>query len=86
MKTTIKRIDINVMKRLMLTLYNSMDGGEKRTNLARNANINYDTCVQYLNFLEFIDFAKKITGTKYEKYDLTQNGTRFAKKILNVTK
>ncbi len=82
MKRTLQRIDINAMKRLMSTLYEN--GYEKRTNLARNANMNYDTCVHYLIYLEFIDFAKKIIESKYEKYGLTVNGISFCQNKLSV--
>ncbi len=81
MKRTIKRIDIDVMTRLMITLYKN--GHEKKTNLARDANVNYDTCVHYLGYLEFIDFVKKIVEIKYEKFSLTNNGINFCKKILS---
>ncbi len=80
MKRTLKRIDIDVMERLMNTLYEN--GHEKKTNLARNANMNYDTCVHYLGYLEFIGFVKKIIEAKYDKYGLTDNGIDFCKKRL----
>ena len=73
---------MDVMARLMITLYEN--GREKKTNLARNANMNYDTCVHYLVYLEFIDFVKKNREDKYDKYDLTNNGINFCKKILSV--
>ena len=53
----LQRIDLNVMNRLMRTLYEN--AGEKKTNIARNANTGYDKCVIYLDILTIMDFVKK---------------------------
>ena len=54
---SLTRIDPNIVERIILSLYKS--GREKRTTISRNANMSYDRCVKYLNYLEKINFVKK---------------------------
>ncbi|MEX0862265.1 winged helix-turn-helix domain-containing protein [Nitrosopumilus sp.] len=78
-KKKLQRFDLKVLLRLLTVMYES--GHEKRTNLALNAKINYDTCVSYLEMLEFLGFAVKTN--RHHVYDITPHGISLCKKKLN---
>lgn len=81
-KKYLKRFDMEVMSRLMVTMYES--GLEKKTNIARNSKMGYDKCMQYLDCLEILDFVKKKTDQDgHDTYDLTINGIGFCKRRLS---
>ncbi len=69
------------MIRLMIVVYGNRN--EKKTVLARKANMNYDTCVQYLKYLETIYFVKKNNENNHEIFEMTANGIKFCKKTLS---
>ncbi|MEX0862609.1 winged helix-turn-helix domain-containing protein [Nitrosopumilus sp.] len=77
----LQRFDLKVLLRLLTLMYES--GHEKRTNLALNAKINYDTCVSYLEMLEFLGFV--IKTNRHYAYDITPQGILLCKKKLDVT-
>ena len=77
-KKKLKRFDVDVIERLLVTVYES--GREKKTKLARNANLSYDRCVSYL---ESLDFVKKHNDGKHDVYDLTANGISLCKRKLS---
>lgn len=58
-KKKLQRFDLKVLLRLLTVMYES--GHEKRTNLALNAKLSYDTCASYLEMLEFLGFVIKTT-------------------------
>lgn len=78
-KKKLQRFDLKVLLRLLTVMYES--GHEKRTNLALNAKINYDTCVSYLEMLEFLGFV--IKTNRHHVYDITPQGILLCKKKLN---
>ncbi len=80
-KKKLKRFDGDVIERLLVTVYES--GREKKTKLARNANLSYDRCVSYLECLESLDFVKKHNDGKHDVYDLTANGISLCKRKLS---
>jgi len=80
-KKTLQRFELKVLLRLLIVMYES--GHEKRTNLARNAKLSYDTCVSYLDMLEFLGFVKKINHAEHYTYDLTANGLQLCKRKLS---
>ncbi len=53
----IRRVDLDILERVLDTLYEL--GSAKRTVISRNANMSYDQCVRYLDYLESSGFAKK---------------------------
>lgn len=81
-KKKLQRFDLNVLLRLLSVMYES--GHEKRTNLALNAKLSYDTCVSYLEMLEFLGFVTKINLYPHHIYDITPSGILLCKKKLNV--
>jgi len=81
-KKKLQRFDLKVLLRLLTVMYES--GHEKRTNLALNAKMNYDTCVSYLEMLEFLGFAIKTNRYPHHVYDITSHGILLCKKRLDV--
>jgi predicted transcriptional regulator len=61
-KKKLQRFDLKVLLRLLTVMYES--GHEKRTNLALNAKLSYDTCASYLEMLEFLGFVIKTTDVR----------------------
>jgi predicted transcriptional regulator len=61
-KKKLQRFDLKVLLRLLTVMYES--GHEKRTNLALNAKLSYDTCASYLEMLEFLGFVIKTTNIR----------------------
>jgi len=56
-KKELKRIEWNIVKRLITLLYHN--GNLKKTNIAMKSNMSYDKCMLYLNWLIMIDLIKK---------------------------
>lgn len=76
------RIDPTIVERIILSLYES--GREKRTTISRNANMSYDRCVKYLNYLEKINFIKKETNEHNATvYSLALDGINLCKSKLS---
>jgi len=80
-KKKLQRFELKVLLRLLSVVYES--GHEKRTNLAQSAKLNYDTCVSYLDMLEFLGFVTKTKRHPYQFYDVTPHGISLCKKKLN---
>ena len=79
----IKRVDLNIFERVLITLYDL--GNAKRTIISRNSNMSYDKCVRYLDYLESSGFAKQeIDENGFTIFSLTSVGIDLAKKNLNV--
>lgn len=78
---TLSRIDPNMVERIILSLYES--GREKRTTISRNANMSYDKCVKYLNYLEKINFVKKEVNDHHVVYHLEIDGINLCKIMLS---
>lgn len=82
MTKTISKLDINIITRIMLTLYEN--GGTKKTAIARKTNMAYDNCKSYIDMLELIELVKKETDKyNFDIICLTPTGIRFCKKQLN---
>ena len=82
MTKSISKLDIHIITRIMLCLYEN--GGIKKTNIARKTNMAYDNCKSYLDILELIELVKKEKNENdFEIICLTQTGIRFCKKQLN---
>lgn len=81
-KKKLQRFDFKVLLRLLTVMYES--GHEKRTNLAQNSRLNYDTCVSYLEMLEFFGFVIKTNRHPHHAYDITPHGISLCKKRLDV--
>jgi len=80
--TRLKRIDPNMVERIILSLYES--GKEKRTTISRNAKMSYDKCVKYLEYLEQVNFVKKeVNDDNHITYGLTINGINLCKNKLS---
>lgn len=80
-KNKIKRVDLDILERVLLTLYDL--GSAKRTIISRNANMSYDKCVRYLDYLESSGFVKhEKDKTNFQIYSLTSVGIDMAKKKL----
>lgn len=77
----IRRVDLEVLERLILVLYENME--EKKTNIARNSKMGYDKCVLYLDVLEMMEFVKKNNNGKNTFYSLTSTGIIYSHKITN---
>jgi predicted transcriptional regulator len=72
-KKELKRIDWNIVKRLVILLY--YDNKAKRTNIAMKCKLSYDNCLLYLNWLEMMDLIKKETNREgFELISLTDKG------------
>lgn len=80
-KKKLQRFDLKVLLRLLTVMYES--GHEKKTNLAQNARLNYDTCVSYLEMLEFLGFVTKTNRYPNHVYDITPHGIFLCKKKLD---
>jgi len=80
-KKKLQRFDLKVLLRLLAAVYES--GHEKRTNLAQSARPNYDTCVSYLDVLEFLGFVTKNNKYPHKIYDVTPHGISLCKKKAN---
>ncbi|BDQ31134.1 hypothetical protein NZNM25_01380 [Nitrosopumilus zosterae] len=80
-KKKLQRFDLKVLLRLLAAVYES--GHEKRTNLALNARLHYDTCVSYLDMLEFLGFVTKSNRYSHQVYDVTPHGISLCKKKLD---
>jgi predicted transcriptional regulator len=78
----IKRIDLDVLERLMLVLYENTE--EKKTNIARDSKMSYDKCVSYLDVLEMMEFVKKNNDEKNTFYGLTPAGIIYSNKIIDL--
>lgn len=80
-KNKIKRVDLSILERVLLTLYDL--GSAKRTIISRNANMSYDKCIKYLEYLESSGFAKQEKDeNEFVVYSLTSVGIDMAKKKL----
>lgn len=78
-KNKIKRVDLDILERILTTLYNL--GFAKRTIISRNSNMSYDKCVKYLDYLESSGFAKQEKDENgFVVYSLTTVGIEMAKK------
>ena len=77
-----RRIDLDVLERLMLVLYEITE--EKKTNIARDSKMSYDKCVLYLDVLEMMEFVKKNNNGKNTFYGLTPAGINYSHKITNL--
>ncbi len=77
----IRRIDLDVLDRLILVLYENVE--EKKTNIARNSKMSYDKCVLYLDILQMMGFVKKNNNGKNMFYSLTAVGINYSNKIIN---
>lgn len=77
-KKKLQRFDLEVLLRLLTVMYES--GHKKRTNLALNARLHYDTCVSYLDMLEFLGFVTKTKRYPYQFYDVTPRGISLCNK------
>ena len=72
-KKELKRIDWNIVKRLVILLY--YDSKVKRTNIAMKCKLSYDNCLLYLNWLEMMGLIKKETDRDgFELISLTDKG------------
>src|SRR2546427_2880102 len=72
-KKELKRIDWNIVKRLVILLY--YDNKAKKTNIAMKCRLSYDNCLLYLNWLEIMDLIKKETNRDgFELISLTDKG------------
>ena len=79
-KKELKRIDWNIVKRLVILLY--YDSKAKRTNIAMKCKLSYDNCLLYLNWLEIMDLIKKETNRDgFELISLTDKGTDLYAKL-----
>ena len=79
-KKELKRIDWNIIKRILKYLHN--DGKEKKTNIAMKCNMSYDNCVVYLNWLEIMDLIKRETDENgFELISLNHKGEELFKKL-----
>ena len=81
-KKELQRIDWNVVKRIMMKLYNA--GKVTKTNLATKCNISYDKLILYLNWLEIMDMVNRSMDqdNKLESIKLSEIGVRFCKNKL----
>lgn len=80
-KRVLKRIDRNVLFRLLSVLYKIGDG--KKSTIARKANMAYDNCILYLDFLEIFGFVNKSQKDGFEIISLTSNGINLCSKFVN---
>ena len=72
-KKELKRIDWDIVKRLMISLY--YDNKMKRTNIAMKCKLSYGNCLLYLNWLEIMDLIKReIDQDGFELISLTEKG------------
>ncbi|WP_299291811.1 winged helix-turn-helix domain-containing protein [Nitrosopumilus sp.] len=80
-KNKIKRVDLDILERVLITLYEL--GFAKRTIISRNANMSYDKCMRYLDYLEASGFVKhEKDENNFQIYSLTSVGIDMAKKKL----
>src|SRR5574337_707567 len=72
-KKELKRIDWDIVKRLIMLLY--YESKMKRTNIAMKCKLSYGNCLLYLNWLEIMDLIKKETDTEgFELISLAEKG------------
>jgi len=75
-KKELQRIDWNVVKQILTTLY--FNGEGKKTNLVMKTKLSYDKFVLYLNWLELMDLIKiERDDVGIEMISLSENGLNF---------
>ena len=84
-KRELKRIEWNIVKRLVILMHYA--GRAKKTKIAMNCNMAYDKCILYLDWLETLnlisrkrdDFGFELVGLSdrgselYEKFNVDEN-------------
>ena len=74
-KKKLKKVDLKIVKRLVMFLY--YNSKVKRTPLAMQCNMNYDRCVLYLDWLSYMGFINKQTSKMgFEVIYLNDKGRR----------
>lgn len=82
-KRVLKRIDWKIIQKLLSVLYN--EGKLKKTVIARKANMSYDNCVLYIDWLHMLDFIRRdIEDEKFEIISLSELGLNFCKRKLTL--
>jgi len=72
-KKELKRIDWDIVKRLVTLLY--YNSKMKRTNIAMKCKLSYDNCLLYLNWLDTMDLIKReIDKDGSELISITEKG------------
>jgi len=72
-KKELKRIDWDIVKRLVTLLY--YNSKMKRTNIAMKCKLSYDNCLLYLNWLDTMDLIKReIDKDGSELINITEKG------------
>ena len=78
-KRDLRRIDWNIVKKIMITL--SRDSNMKKTNIAMFCGLSYDNCVSYLKWLELLGLIKtEIDKNGFELFGLNSRGMYLCKK------
>ena len=84
-KKKLKRIDWDIVKRIILVLYN--EGEQRRTPLATKCNLNYANCLLYIQWLIFLDLIKWKAGEDDEDLVcLTEHGMKLGRKLQLILK
>lgn len=71
-KKELKRIDWDIVKRILRMLY--AEEMAKKTHIAMKCNLNYDQTISYLEWMDLVNFVKKISDDNSEAISLSDNG------------
>lgn len=78
-KKHLKRIDIEILQRLLLFLY--YNNKTKKTNIAMKCGMSYDKCILYLEWMKTISLIKNESVNGFELLSLSDRGIEFFEKI-----
>lgn len=78
-KKHLKRIDIEILQRLLLFLY--YNSKTKKTNIAMKCGMSYDKCILYLEWMKTISLIKNESVNGFELLSLSDRGIEFFEKI-----
>jgi predicted transcriptional regulator len=80
-KKELKRIDWNIIKKLLNVLYT--EGKMRKTALARKSNMGYDSCLLYVDWLYMLDLIRRnLDEERAEIISLSELGIIFCKRKL----
>ena len=80
-KKELRRIDWNIVERLLVLLHYSTH--MKKTNIAMKCNLSYDRCMMYLRWMEMIGLVKRSVEDGFEVISLKEKGKELCLKMVN---
>lgn len=75
---TLKRIDVEIVKRMIFVLHD--EGKQRKTRMALMAHMSYDKCMRYLEWLELMGIVCWENERGFEHIVLTDAGIKLYRK------